>query len=305
MNEMKTMFKSKTAVSILMISGLIMLGTAVVYADAGILNLNLLSGPDSESAKYGSNCTSVYGTITAGNQTQELNGNYLLQITPSNNQNKTAQISVDFINGTGNVAIALNQNTREYNATVTLNNNTIGAGYITIDKGDASIASIETSLPNGELTAGSVTDVFVAFGADYPITGTASLTLGGQQYTADMSPNNTAVFNNVTLPSEPGNASFNVSLSSDLYSAEPKDFEIDVLSDPNASLNSSSSSASESYAVTFLDCQGNTVKVELVEYGHDAAAPKGYGTYSGYTNVTAHMDLRPDSCYIAPNTADD
>lgn len=61
--------------------------------------------------------------------------------------------------------------------------------------------------------------------------------------------------------------------------------------------------------VTFFDCQGNTVKIEWVKYGGSATAPAGYGTYSGYTNVTSHRDLRPLSCkvsdgYAVPNTSD-
>ena len=63
------------------------------------------------------------------------------------------------------------------------------------------------------------------------------------------------------------------------------------------------------YLVTFLDCQGNTVKVEWVKYGASATVPTGYGTYSGFANVTSHRDLRPLSCkvrdgYAVPNTAD-
>ena len=64
------------------------------------------------------------------------------------------------------------------------------------------------------------------------------------------------------------------------------------------------------FLVTFLDSKSNTVKVEWVKYGGNATAPTGYGTYSGYTNVTAHMDLKPigaastSNGYSVPNTAD-
>ncbi len=63
------------------------------------------------------------------------------------------------------------------------------------------------------------------------------------------------------------------------------------------------------YLVTFLDCQGNTVKVEWVKYDASATAPAGYGIYSGFANVTSHRDLRPLSCkvsdgYAVPNTSD-
>jgi uncharacterized repeat protein (TIGR02543 family) len=63
------------------------------------------------------------------------------------------------------------------------------------------------------------------------------------------------------------------------------------------------------YLVTFLDCKGNTVKVEWVTYQGSATAPVGFGSYSGYTNVSANMDLKPASCgantsWIIPNTAD-
>ncbi len=69
-------------------------------------------------------------------------------------------------------------------------------------------------------------------------------------------------------------------------------------------------SAPEQFVVTFLDCKGSTVKVEWVPYGGNATAPEGYGSYSGYTNVSAHMDLYPTSCeakdsgYTVVNTAD-
>ena len=65
------------------------------------------------------------------------------------------------------------------------------------------------------------------------------------------------------------------------------------------------------FTVTFLDCNGETVSVQSVAYQGDAVAPTGYGTYEGYTNVSANMDLRPTSCsasnlsgYTVPNTAD-
>jgi hypothetical protein len=65
----------------------------------------------------------------------------------------------------------------------------------------------------------------------------------------------------------------------------------------------------DQYLVTFLDCKGNTVKIEWVNYGENATAPTGFGTYSGYWNVTSHRDLKPDACgvnnsFVVPNTAD-
>jgi|GEM_PF-676710 len=71
--------------------------------------------------------------------------------------------------------------------------------------------------------------------------------------------------------------------------------------------------AKSSYCVTFLDCNGNTVSVQWVDYQGSATAPAGYGTYSGYTNVSSNMDLKPASCtvkytgvqgYVVPDTAD-
>jgi|GEM_PF-6833114 hypothetical protein len=63
----------------------------------------------------------------------------------------------------------------------------------------------------------------------------------------------------------------------------------------------------KSFLITFLDCKGNTVKIQWVKYGENASAPAGYG-YTGYTNVTANKDLRPINCmaggYVVPNTAD-
>ncbi len=61
--------------------------------------------------------------------------------------------------------------------------------------------------------------------------------------------------------------------------------------------------------VTFLDANGSTVKVEWVEYGHDATPPTGYGIYTDYTNVTSHRDLKPAAIqagngYTVPCTAD-
>ncbi|MCH4208056.1 MAG: hypothetical protein LKF50_07135 [Solobacterium sp.] len=66
------------------------------------------------------------------------------------------------------------------------------------------------------------------------------------------------------------------------------------------------------FVVTFLDCDGNTVSVQSVPYQGNATAPTGYGTYVGYTDISANIDLKPTSCsaaskvkgYIIPNTAD-
>ncbi len=77
-----------------------------------------------------------------------------------------------------------------------------------------------------------------------------------------------------------------------------------------SSSNTTVSEHDKLFLVTFLDSKGNTVKVEWVKYGENATAPVGYGTYTGYTNVTANMDLKPtgvtsvSSGYIIPNTAD-
>ena len=65
--------------------------------------------------------------------------------------------------------------------------------------------------------------------------------------------------------------------------------------------------AQKEWLITFLDCNGNTVKVEWVKDGYDATAPNGFGDYAGYWNVTAHKDLYPLSCPygrkgIIPNT---
>ncbi|MCH4207586.1 MAG: hypothetical protein LKF50_04695 [Solobacterium sp.] len=71
-------------------------------------------------------------------------------------------------------------------------------------------------------------------------------------------------------------------------------------------------SSVETFVVTFLDCDGNTVSVQSVPYQGNAVPPSGY-TYEGYTNVSAHIDLKPTSCnvavnkvsgYVVPNTAD-
>jgi len=63
------------------------------------------------------------------------------------------------------------------------------------------------------------------------------------------------------------------------------------------------------WCVTFLDCKGNTVSVQWIKNGENATAPTGFGTYSGYTNITGHRDLKPTSCgtntgWVVPNTAD-
>lgn len=61
--------------------------------------------------------------------------------------------------------------------------------------------------------------------------------------------------------------------------------------------------------MTFPGSKGNTVKAEWVKYGGSASAPTGYGTYSGYWNATANMDLIPadvsaaSAGFIIPNTA--
>jgi hypothetical protein len=65
----------------------------------------------------------------------------------------------------------------------------------------------------------------------------------------------------------------------------------------------------DQFLVTFLDCNGNTVKVEWVSYQGNATAPTGFGSYSGYTNVSANIDLKPTSCnisnkWVVPNTAE-
>ncbi len=66
---------------------------------------------------------------------------------------------------------------------------------------------------------------------------------------------------------------------------------------PSVSFAAKTEGASQ-FLVTFLDCSGNTVKIEWVPYGHSATAPTGYGTYEGYTNVTAHIDLKPIDCKV-------
>jgi hypothetical protein len=65
----------------------------------------------------------------------------------------------------------------------------------------------------------------------------------------------------------------------------------------------------DQFLITFLDCNGNTVKVEWVSYQGNATAPTGFGSYSGYTNVSANIDLKPTSCnisnkWVVPNTAE-
>ncbi|MCH4223033.1 MAG: InlB B-repeat-containing protein [Solobacterium sp.] len=83
---------------------------------------------------------------------------------------------------------------------------------------------------------------------------------------------------------------------------------------PSSSASASTSSISTTsnntqYLVTFLDCKGNTVKVEWVTYQGSATAPVGFGSYTGYTNVSANIDLKPSSCSVnnswaVPKTSD-
>jgi hypothetical protein len=68
------------------------------------------------------------------------------------------------------------------------------------------------------------------------------------------------------------------------------------------------SNTDTSWCITYLDCSGNTVKVQWVKYGENASAPAGY-SYPEVNHVTAHQDIRPLSCsvkggYVVPNTAD-
>ena len=87
-------------------------------------------------------------------------------------------------------------------------------------------------------------------------------------------------------------------------------FTLNVSDAPVVESVAEPSARDASFLVTFLDQYGNTVKVEWVKYGKSATPPTGYGTYSGYTNVTANIDLRPEagsagsSKYRVPNTAD-
>lgn len=81
-----------------------------------------------------------------------------------------------------------------------------------------------------------------------------------------------------------------------------------AVADPIATATTAATSP-DSYLVTFLDCQGNTVKIEWVPYQRNATPPTGYGTYSGYSDVSSHMDLYPTDCgvttisgYTVPNT---
>lgn len=303
MSELKSIFKSKTAASILMIGGFMALCTGIVYADAGTLSLDLRTGPDNQVPKYGDNASiRAYGTIASGNITDVLTGNVIMIIAPSNNLNNTAKYNISFVNGTTNFNQMFDQNTTQYTATIYKNQTQLAAGTFSIQKGDASIHALETLVSPSELTAGSYTDIMVFFDAALPIGGNATLTIGNMQYTADMRANNTVLFQDVVLPDIPGDTELNVSLLSDLYEAEPEVFNIDVLANPSEPSASASSAAA--YAVTFLDCNGDTVSVQWIEYGKDAVPPTGFGTYTGYTNVTAHMDLKPVSCYAVPNTAD-
>lgn len=78
---------------------------------------------------------------------------------------------------------------------------------------------------------------------------------------------------------------------------------------PTPTSTSGTADQSDQYLVTFLDCNGNTVKVEWVTAGGNATAPIGFGSYSGCQNVTSHRDLKPTSCsvnnkWVVPNTAD-
>lgn len=57
----------------------------------------------------------------------------------------------------------------------------------------------------------------------------------------------------------------------------------------------------DKYLVTFLDCQGNTVKVEWIKPNTSATPPTGYGVYEGYINVSSHRDLKPTGCGIKFN----
>ena len=90
------------------------------------------------------------------------------------------------------------------------------------------------------------------------------------------------------------------------------DHDVTVLTTKNeqpATTTTVAETKTEQFLVTFLDCKGNTVKVEWVNAGENATAPTGFGTYSGYWNVTSHRDLKPDACgvnnsFVVPNTAD-
>ncbi|MCH4208155.1 MAG: hypothetical protein LKF79_07745 [Solobacterium sp.] len=62
----------------------------------------------------------------------------------------------------------------------------------------------------------------------------------------------------------------------------------------------------DSFVVTFLDCNGETVSVQSVPYQGNAVPPAGY-SYMGYTDISANVDLKPTGCvtgYAVPNTAD-
>lgn len=55
----------------------------------------------------------------------------------------------------------------------------------------------------------------------------------------------------------------------------------------------------EKFLVTFLDCYGNSVKLEWVKAGNNATAPAGYGKYDGYENINSHRDLNPNGCNLS------
>lgn len=67
----------------------------------------------------------------------------------------------------------------------------------------------------------------------------------------------------------------------------------------------------DTWCITYLDCQGNTVSVQWVPTGGSPAKPAGY-SYPEIGNVSAHQDIHPISCnaavsssgYTVPNTAD-
>ena len=54
------------------------------------------------------------------------------------------------------------------------------------------------------------------------------------------------------------------------------------------------------WQVKFLDCKGNTVAVQKVQNGMAAKVPEGFGTYTGYQNITSNTGLSPVDCRLDP-----
>lgn len=179
------------------------------------------------------------------------------------------------------------------------------------------VTSCQLTLNNLQISSGSLSPAFNRLVSEYSATvdsDTSRIDITVAKFSTSvatrLSINGTAAEDNtpVTVDLQYGLNQIPVTVTADNGSGYSGTYTLNITREP-APVVESESDDPGLQLVTFLDANGNTVKVEWVEYGRDAVPPTGYGTYTDYTNVTSHRDLKPIAIqtgngYTVPCTAD-